>query len=196
MYISHKKATFFFGRCYFLIEKTTKMQRNVENTKIFMFYFSSLLSTCVSECDDDEFRCTDNTCILNDNVCDGTIDCADGLDEANCRKYLVFKRFSNSQNVKHKKKQKEWGTKNQKTKKKYISQISFSPAEQNCTSIDFSTFWFALSIFWSAAMHFDCMFPICSDHFRSICSIQEKNVKICTDILNLKPSHDIMHMKE
>lgn len=37
------------------------------------------------ECESDEYRCSDGTCISGDFRCDGLRDCSDGADEVECR---------------------------------------------------------------------------------------------------------------
>ena len=42
-----------------------------------------------SECEENEFRCDDGSCIDISRHCDRTRDCPDGSDEHECRKYRV-----------------------------------------------------------------------------------------------------------
>ena len=42
---------------------------------------TSALFGTAAECSSEEFKCGSGECVSNDNVCDTSIDCADGSDE-------------------------------------------------------------------------------------------------------------------
>ena len=47
----------------------------------------------VTECDEDHFVCEGHhkfRCLRNDYICDGVIDCPNGIDEENCSMYFLI----------------------------------------------------------------------------------------------------------
>lgn len=46
-----------------------------------------------SACLDEEFECSDSTCIDLSRKCDGVRDCSDGEDEDNCGKLQELRKF-------------------------------------------------------------------------------------------------------
>lgn len=51
--------------------------------------FSLVIYEGNTTCRPDQFKCDNRDCIYISLKCDGYIDCMDGSDEANCRKYTL-----------------------------------------------------------------------------------------------------------
>lgn len=63
---------------------------NNKNLIIILLYYTHIHQikknnkNNITECKDDEYKCADNTCIPEDKMCDGELDCSQGEDEEDC----------------------------------------------------------------------------------------------------------------
>ena len=84
-------------QCSILAPDQLQRKNSVEIDRPFKVYTNSTVDvnilnvlcqkdvyTTNHKCGQNQFQCSDGTCILNHHACDGTLDCADGTDEKNC----------------------------------------------------------------------------------------------------------------
>ena len=69
--------------------ETPSTQTIHNNTSLitFCYFFSFHKMLLVSPCDEDQYQCFDGSCIPLWSFCDNTVDCQDGTDEGDCRKW-------------------------------------------------------------------------------------------------------------
>ena len=84
-------------QCSILAPDQLQRKNSVEIDRPFKVYTNSTVDVNIlhvlcqkdvyptnHKCGQNQFQCSDGTCILNHHACDGTLDCADGTDEKNC----------------------------------------------------------------------------------------------------------------
>ena len=75
----------FIAISVFRSAQSTLIAQGRSYVKSFQFIFLFLAEpSAPAECDAEQFRCDDGTCIDEARVCDGRTDCADDSDENNC----------------------------------------------------------------------------------------------------------------